>query len=90
MGYELELRVREPRARHDLAWRCIALERRWQRASERFEGALAAVTALRGVVPVDAPARVAAELRLAEARRVRHELALEIECLDLEPRFDEL
>ncbi len=32
MGYELEMRVRQPRARHDLDRRCFELERRWQQA----------------------------------------------------------
>lgn len=90
MGYELELRIREPRARHDLDHRCIVLERRWQRANARVEDALAAVVALRGFAPHGAPARVAAELRLAEARRRRQELADEIERLDFEPAFEEL
>lgn len=84
MGYELEMRVRDPHARRGLDDRCFALERRWQQACERLDVAVAEYAALRGIVPPDSPPRVAAELRLAEARRRRHEIAEEIERLDLD------
>ena len=86
MGYELErLDARDDPGsaarRRALDVRCATLEKRRHRAHERFECAVAECAALRGRVPVDHPLRVAAELRLAEARRRRHELALEIERL---------
>lgn len=84
MGFELEQRVREQRSRRAVERTCLDLERRWQRACEQFECALAARAALRGVAAPDSPARVAAELRLAEARRRRQEIAEEIERLDLD------
>lgn len=84
MGYELEMRVRQPRARRDLDDRCLDLERRWQRACERHQIALAEYDALRGFAPHGSPLRVAAELQLAETRRRRHEIAEEIERLDLD------
>jgi hypothetical protein len=84
MGYELEMRVRQPRARHDLDRRCFELERRWQQACDRLQVAVAEYAALRGVAQPGSPQRVAAELRLAEARRRRHEIAEEIERLDLD------
>lgn len=84
MGYELEMRVRDPYARRGLDRRCFLLERRWQQACERLHVAIAEYAALRGVVSRDSPQRVAAELRLAEARRRRHEIAQEIEALDFD------
>ena len=82
MGYELELRrSRAPRGvafdRH-----ATALVQRWQRACERLEIALADVASLRGRVPPDDASLVAARLRVAEARRRRHEAAEQIEALD--------
>jgi hypothetical protein len=82
MAYLLEFRV--PRAR-----RCVAGDRhaaavvqRWQRACERLESALAEVAALCTRVPSDDPTLVAARLRVAEARRRRHEAAEQVEALD--------
>jgi hypothetical protein len=82
MGYELELH--SSRARRGAAFdrHATALVQRWQRECERLEIALADVAALRGRVPPDDPALVAARLRVAEARRRRHEAAEQVEALD--------
>lgn len=84
MGYELEMRVRQPHARHDLDHRCVELDRRWQQACERLAIATAEYDALRGLVARDSPPRIAAELRLAEARRRQHEIAQQIQSLALD------
>jgi hypothetical protein len=87
MGFELELPLRPSRSRRALDRECMALERRWQQACERHDCALTAVAALRGTATPDSPVRIAAELRLAEARRRRHEIAEAIERLDVD--FDD-
>jgi hypothetical protein len=82
MNFEMESRTaRAPRGaafdRH-----ATELVRRWQRACERLESALADAAVLRARVPPDDPALDAARLRIAEARRRRHEAAEHVEALD--------
>lgn len=82
MGYELETRTPTRPGARALEYRAATLMRDWQRACERVEIAVAAVAALRGRVPANDPALVAAQLRAAEARRRRQEAAERIEGFD--------
>lgn len=84
MGYELETdRHASRRARDPVPhWAHDSLERRFERAVERLALAEAVVATLRGRVPADDPSLVAAQLRAAEARRRRRELAEELQGLE--------
>jgi hypothetical protein len=77
MGFELERAVAHGDEDADL--RQIAAGRRWQLACERFAAASDACRALRGRIDTDDPAWISAQLRLAEARRLRHDAAEELE-----------
>ncbi len=91
MGYELDAVATPfasrlaPRER-GLDARCAELVGRLQRAEERIASASIACTSLRGHVPADDPALVAARLRLAQAHLRRREVAEAIERL--EDEFD--
>lgn len=82
MAFEFEMSG--PRTRRGAAFdrHATALLQHWQRACERLEIALADAAALRARVGPDDPALVAAQLRIAEARRRRHEASERIEALD--------
>jgi hypothetical protein len=81
MGYELEspraplrLLAEDPDA---AGW----LEQRWLRANERLAEALADYAALRGRAQPGEPAWIAAQLRIAEARRRCRALADDVAYL---------
>jgi len=57
------------------------LEIRWERAHRRLSAELAGYRGLRGRASPGEPVWVAAQLRVAEARRRCHELAEELESL---------
>jgi len=77
MGYELEAPALF--AELDGDDRQQALERRWQVANERLAAVLTGYHALRGRVPADDPAWLAAQLRVAQARQRCREAGDELE-----------
>jgi hypothetical protein len=87
MGYELEAPapVAFPELDGDL--RQQALERRWQLTNERLAVALTGCHALRGRVPPDDPAWLAAQLRLAQARQRCREASDDLELYASEVRL---
>ena len=77
MGYELEAPALFVELDGDD--RQQALERRWQLANERLAAVLTGYHALRGRVPSDDPAWLAAQLRVAQARQRCREAGDELE-----------
>lgn len=90
MGYELEWLAAPVRVAADLDTRCRDLERRLMLADERLADALAALRLIRARVPADPLATVAAELRLAQARRSRYEVAEAVERVADEFAIDDV
>jgi len=87
MGYELEAPALLCFPKPDGDRRQQALERRWQLANERLAAALGGYHALRGRVPPDDPAWVAAQLRLAQARQRCREAGDDLELHASDLRF---
>jgi hypothetical protein len=87
MGYELDAPALLFVPELDGDRRLQALERRWQLANERLAAALAGCHALRGRVPPDDPAWVAAQLRLAQARQRCREASDDLELHASDLRF---
>jgi hypothetical protein len=79
MGYELESAAPLNAPELDGDRRLQVLERRWQLANERLGAALGGYRALRGHVPPDDPAWLAAQLRVAQARQRCREASDDLE-----------